>query len=159
MLDRSANLRLIISGRGNSIGFTDRVRACNKKKAHKRMRSAAHKEIARQLEDMRDAYEQQLEDNFRFDYWCGAPDCTLCSCSREEDDADQQQLERRREEVEAEALRLQKLARRRELYRLRKIAKQIAQYEELLALLKKLDDKLDPEAAADLFKRGLLISL
>lgn len=156
MIDRSANLRLIITGRGNSTGFTDRARACYKKKAHKRMRSAAHKEIARQFDEIREACEQQ----FRLDYWCDAPDCSLCGGSIEEDDTETiQQEARHREEDDAEALHQQKLARRRELYRLRKIAKQIAQYEELLALLKKLDDKLDPEAAADLFKRGLLISL
>jgi hypothetical protein len=59
MIDRTASLRAIITGRGNSADFTDGARKSNKRLSHRRMRLAGKEEIRQQEEEMRDAAEEQ----------------------------------------------------------------------------------------------------
>ena len=138
MIDRTASLRAIITGRGNSADFTDGARKSNKRLSHRRMRLAGKEESRLQEEEMRDeAEEQYLLYDFDpyFDSWergYGSPE--------------QEKHE-------------QRLARRRARYHERKIESQVGQYKALVAQLQKLDKKLEPESRQQLSAAGLLLLL
>ena len=161
MLDRSANLRLIITGRGNSTDFTRGWRKSYKKLAHKRMRMAAQKEIADQMDDICFELVERSQD-MDGGYWCGNSE-EYCGTTVDLAELDPVELlepdtfDLKELLDEMETVRQRKLARRRELYRKRKARKQVARYLELVSELKKLEGKLEREAFDELSLRGELV--
>lgn len=141
MIDRTANMRAIVTGRGNIAGFTEGARKCHKLQAHRRMRLAGKKEIRQQEIEMQRAAEgQQWEDSFYFGPYMSFVERDYV------------------EEIDPqEEARQKRLSARRARYKQKKIARQVEQYKALYAELKKLDKKLEPQSRYELSVAGLLL--
>lgn len=140
MIDRTSKLAGIITGRGNTADFVPGARAFLKQRAHRRMRQGAKEEIRKQLDDM---YFGDLEQDYADLDW---------SFDDYDDFFDFDWVEEEQRQKHQ-----QRLARRRELYHRRKVAKQVDDYEQLVAALRKLESKLTPEARQTLSERGSLL--
>lgn len=140
MIDRSASLRAIVTGRGNSADFTDGARKCHKRLCHRRMRIAAKTEVRRQEEDMREAAEYPWWD--RYNPYKYDPDTDV---------GDESELEKDPHQL--------RLARRRARYHERKVDRQVEQYRLLASQLRKLNEKLDSDSRDRLMSTGDLLLL
>lgn len=145
MIDRKAGMRGIITGRGNSAGFTEGARALHKDMSHRRSRGANRRIIEEALADMQDEREERFPlYDFGSDSFCGDG----CGDSFEQDERDDYERDERK--------RQKRLARRRELYRQRKIKQQVESFCQLSKELSKLRAKLEPESVQALVQLGYL---
>lgn len=141
MIDRSANLRAIVTGRGNRADFTPGWRAAHKKQAHKRMRLSGKEQIKQQLDEMNEDQFSTLDSGYEL--------FVLVIWSSDE----------LNEQTQAELKHKERLAARRARYHQRKVARQVADYQRLLKELKKLNKKLAPESRLELSAKGELLRL
>ena len=149
MIERSAKLRALITGRGNSADFTPRARSEYKHKAHKRMRASGKAQIAEQLEDMQLAIEDQQHEQYMRELDWLIDDDPIAR----DDEWIALWIAEEQEKRDA------RNARRRQRYAERKAERQVARYQQLLASLKLLDSRLEPEARHELSRLGLLVQL
>lgn len=172
MIDRSANLRAIVTGRGNSAGFTAGARACYKSRAHSRMRKSGKEQIAEQISEMEESAllsSNQIHESegallrqpnpdetnkLPLSFLCGTRDSYGTGYHNSFWDAVPAKEESKHQE---------RLARRRARYRERKIVRQVEEfstllqvYERVKASLKKLESRLEPESRQKLSDSGLL---
>ncbi len=160
MIDRTASLRAIITGRGNKADFTDGARKCNKKLAHRRMRLAGKEQVRRGEEEMREQEMDRAQDAYDYDY--GFPEYSLYDFLRERDycstdELAQEEREDSTQEQNESDAHAARLARRRARYHERKVERQVEQYKQLVAQLRKLDKKLEPESRHKLSAAGCLL--
>lgn len=149
MIDRTANLRAIVTGRGNSADFTKGARAFHKKQAHSRMRKAGKQQIAEQLEEMQLAIEERQAEQYERDLdWILSDDPIA-----RDDEWIALWIAEEQEKRDA------RNARRRQRYAERKAERQVARYKKLFASLKLLDSHLEPEARNELSRLGMLLQL